>query len=133
MIKLSIITPKGLYKELETPIINVNSKDGRRGLLSNHISTCFIIEESHLETEENNVRNHYAVGDGVIYLKNNECKLLVDYAICSSDIDINKIKNQQQKLKTEIDGLSGSKKEACIASLNKTKNLLKVAEYAKQG
>ena len=32
-----IVTPQGIYKEFDTPIINIQTEDGNQGVLPNHM------------------------------------------------------------------------------------------------
>ena len=78
MINASIITPNGLYKEIKTPIINITSVDGERGILSNHMPVVFVLDIGKLETVENEIRKIYAISGGVFYFQNNAESAIID-------------------------------------------------------
>ena len=44
MIHVRIITPKGIYKEFDTPILNIPTVDGERGLLPNHMPLVTMLQ-----------------------------------------------------------------------------------------
>ena len=88
MINLKIITPKGLYKEVETTIVNVTSADGERGILPNHMPVVFMLDIGRLQTIENGVRKDYAISSGLFYFENNEASVIVSSIEAKEDIDI---------------------------------------------
>lgn len=69
MIKGQIVTPHGLYKEFETPFINITSKDGERGILEHHVPVCFMLDIGKLETNENGEDKVYAINGGMFYFE----------------------------------------------------------------
>ena len=87
MINVKVVTPIGPYKELETPILNIGSVDGQRGLLPNHMPTVFMLAVSKMETEENGVRKDYAIGGGMLYFRDNVATVLVNSIESKEDID----------------------------------------------
>ena len=46
MFSVKIITPQGLYKEVETSILNVVTTDGARGVLTNHVPLVTMLKVS---------------------------------------------------------------------------------------
>jgi len=90
MINLKIVTPHGTYKETSTSILNVNTIDGERGLLSNHVPTVLMLKISKMSTVENNERQEYAIGGGMLYFKDNVATLLVDSIESKNEIDVDR-------------------------------------------
>ena len=89
-ISVRIITPFGVYKETTASIINFQNTEGQRGLLANHIPLVSILPISQMTIVENGVREKYAVGDGMLYFKDNFCRILVDVIENEKDIDYNR-------------------------------------------
>jgi len=89
-IKVRIITPFGVYKETEASIVNFRSNEGQRGLLANHMPLVTIIPVSQIIMVENGVRETYAVGNGMLYFRDNLCRILVDVIENKKDIDKNR-------------------------------------------
>lgn len=90
MIKGQIVTPHGLYKEFETPFINITSKDGERGILEHHIPVCFMLDIGKLETNENGDDKVYAINGGMFYFEKGVANILVDTIESKEEIDLNR-------------------------------------------
>ncbi|MBR2809090.1 MAG: F0F1 ATP synthase subunit epsilon [Erysipelotrichaceae bacterium] len=99
MIKVKVFTPNGAYKEIETPILNIGSVDGERGLLPNHMNTIFALAISKMETEENGVRHYYAISGGMLYFKDNVANIFVNAIESKEEIDLERA--QKAKVKAE--------------------------------
>ncbi len=88
LFSVKIITPAGLYKELETSILDVVTTDGARGVLSNHMPLVTMLKTSMMSTVENNVRTEYAVNGGMLYFKDNVATILTDACEEKTEIDV---------------------------------------------
>lgn len=104
MIKAKIVTPEGVYKEFETPIINVTSTDGDRGILSNHMPIVLMLKISRLETKENGEKKEYAIGGGMLYFKDNIATILVDSIEAKEDIDISRADAARKRAEDRVSG-----------------------------
>ena len=87
MIKTKIVTPEGVYKEIESAQLNVRSTDGERGILPNHMPLVLMLEISRLETKENGQKKQYAIAGGMLYFENNIATILVDSIESQDEID----------------------------------------------
>lgn len=97
VIKIIIKTPFGLYKETEASIINVNSLDGVRGILPNHVPLVLSLVIGKLELEENQVRNIYAISNGLLYFSNNVCHIMVETIESQIEIDLERALASQKR------------------------------------
>ena len=89
MIEVRIVTPQGMYKTFETSILNVDTIDGQRGILPNHVPGVTMLKTGVLNVVENGTdRNYYAVDGGLLYYRDNKAELLVDDILHSSEIDV---------------------------------------------
>ena len=88
LIDVKIITPKGLYKETKSPIINCVSKEGERGILPEHMPIVISLAIAKLALDEDNKRNYYALAGGILYFKNNECTIITPAIERSDEIDV---------------------------------------------
>lgn len=128
MINASIITPNGLYKEIKTPIINITSVDGERGILSNHMPVVFVLDIGKLETVENEIRKIYAISGGVFYFQNNEAKILVNSIEDKDDIDVKRaIASKERQIKRLETKDSNYDLKRAEISLRKAINRIKIA------
>lgn len=128
MIKVKIITPRGLYKRLETPIINITSVDGERGILPNHMPVVFVLDIGKLETEENGKRQLYAISEGMFYFDNNEASILVSSIESKEEIDVARAEasKERQIRRLESKDPNYDLKRAEV-SLRKAINRIKIA------
>ena len=108
MIEVRIVTPQGMYKTLETSILNVDTIDGQRGILPNHVPVVTMLKTGVLNVVENGTdRNYYAVDGGLLYYRDNKAELLVDDILHSSEIDVERqragIEKGNEMLRTMTD------------------------------
>lgn len=103
MINAKIITPDGLYKELETPFLNITSKDGERGILEHHVPVCFMLDIGKIETNENGEDKLYAIGGGMFYFEKGKANILVDTIEAKEDIDIDRANSSKDRALKRIE------------------------------
>ncbi|MBQ7992917.1 MAG: ATP synthase F1 subunit epsilon [Solobacterium sp.] len=87
MIHCRVVTPEGLYKEMDTPIINIVTTDGQRGILPNHMPLVTMLKIGKMTTEENGQREEYAVAGGLFYFRDNKAEIMTDAIENKKDID----------------------------------------------
>ncbi|MFV0479031.1 MAG: ATP synthase F1 subunit epsilon [Anaerorhabdus sp.] len=87
MIHCKIVTPLGVYKEVDTTILNVQNQTGQMGILPNHVPLVTMLEVSKMSTVENGQREEYAIGGGLLYFEDNVAKILVDSIENKNEID----------------------------------------------
>ena len=130
MIKCHIYTPSGKHIEVETEIVSFDASDSRRGIISGHMPIVVSVEVGRFSTLLNGVRKHYAMGEGVLYFKNNEAKFLVDSIEEQSEIDVPRALAAKERA---INRLQSDKKTVDIQraelALRKAKNRIAVANY----
>lgn len=90
MIKAKVVTPNGIYKQFDTPFINITSKDGERGILPNHVPVVFMLDIGKMETSENNEKKVYAISGGMFYFENKQANIIVNSIEAKEDIDVNR-------------------------------------------
>lgn len=100
-----IATPEGLYKEFDTPIINIQTEDGDQGVLPNHMPLVTMLKIGVMTSDENGVRNTYAVAGGLFYFRDNVAEILTDAIENKNDIDT----SRAEKAKTRAENRLNSK------------------------
>ncbi len=88
MIHVRIVTPKGIYKEFNTPILNIPTVDGERGLLPNHMPLVTMLTIGVMSSEENGTRNYYAITNGLFYFNDNVAEIMTDTIENRDEIDV---------------------------------------------
>ena len=87
MIHCRVVTPEGVYKEMDTTIINIETTDGQRGILPEHMPIVTMLKIGKMTTEENGQREEYAVAGGLFYFRPNQAEILTDAIENKNDID----------------------------------------------
>ena len=87
MIHCRVVTPEGVYKEMDTSIINIETTDGQRGILPEHMPIVTMLKIGKMTTEENGQREEYAVAGGLFYFRPNQAEILTDAIENKNDID----------------------------------------------
>ena len=89
MIHCRIVTPHGVYKEVDTSILNIETQDGQRGILPEHMPIVTMLRIGKMTTVESGKRMEYAVTGGLFYFRDNKAEIMVDDAIENKDeIDV---------------------------------------------
>ena len=78
MITVNLITPEGLYRTVETSRITIDTIDGQRGILSNHMPIVLMLKIGTLKTIENGNTKRYTINGGMMYFENNVANILSD-------------------------------------------------------
>ncbi len=88
MIHCRIVTPKGVYKEMDASIINIETLDGQQGILPNHMPLVTMLKIGKMTTTEDNVRQEYAIAGGLFYFADNKAQILTDAIENKDEIDV---------------------------------------------
>ncbi len=97
-----IVTPLGIYKELDTEILNVQTTDGDRGILSNHMPIVTMLKIGKMTTIENGTREEYAVAGGLMYFRNNTAEILTDAIENKNEIDFERAEQAKERAESRI-------------------------------
>lgn len=103
-IHVRIITPLGLYREFDTPYLNFQTTDGDRGILPNHMPLVTSLKIGKMSSEENGVRNYYAVSGGLLYFHNNVAEILTDSIENRDEIDADRARNSKKRAEDRLSG-----------------------------
>ena len=74
MIHCRIVTPHGVYKEVDTSILNIETQDGQRGILPEHMPIVTMLRIGKMTTIESGKRMEYAVTGGLFYFRDNNAE-----------------------------------------------------------
>lgn len=124
-----IVTPEGVYKELDTPIVNIQTTDGDQGVLPNHMPLVTMLKIGHMTTDENGARETYAVAGGLFYFRDNQAEILTDAIENKKDIDSDRAEKAKERAEKRIESKDQNidLKRAELA-LKKALNRLNVAQ-----
>jgi F-type H+-transporting ATPase subunit epsilon len=102
MIHCRIVTPHGVYKEMETPIINIETDEGQRGILPNHMPLVTMLKIGKMETEEKGKRQEYAVAGGLFYFRENLAEILTDAIENKDEIDAERAARAKERAERRL-------------------------------
>ena len=102
MIRCHVVTPTGLYGDLETEIVNVGTIDGARGILPNHMDIVMALDISKMALVKDGKRTYYAIGKGMLYFSKNVCTILVDTIESQEEIDLKRAQEAKERATLRI-------------------------------
>ena len=102
MIHVRIITPKGIYKEFDTPILNIPTVDGERGLLPNHMPLVTMLQIGAMSSIEDGQRNYSAIFNGLFYFRDNVAEIMTDTIENSNDIDLDRALSAKERAEKRL-------------------------------
>ena len=102
MIHCRIITPTGLYKECNTSILNIVATSGQMGILPRHIPIVTMLKISKMALVEEQGRETYTIGGGMLYFKDDEATILVDSIENVKDIDTERALRAKERAERRI-------------------------------
>jgi len=97
MIHCRIVTPQGVYKEMNTPILNVETNDGQQGILPNHMPLVTMLKIGRMSTTEDGQRVEYAIAGGLLYFTPNQAQILTDAIESKEEIDAQRAESAKQR------------------------------------
>ena len=100
--KLKIVTPKGIYQEVEVNQLNLCATEGQIRILAHHIPLATAVEISKMSYIIDDQRYEFAVGGGFIYVNDNETKLIVNSIESKDEIDLNRAKEAKSRAEERI-------------------------------
>lgn len=126
-IALSILTPTQTIYDAEVDKIVLPSTSGEIGILPNHANLVTRILPGELTITINGKNTHYALGDGLLTVSNNQVTLLTDLAQTSSEIDEKAVLEAKKRAEEALSHkLSSEEYATTFAVLQKTLAQLKV-------
>ncbi len=102
MIHCRIVTPHGVYKETDASIINIETTDGQRGILPNHMPLVTMLKIGKMTLEEPSGREEYAVAGGLFYFRDNLAEILTDAVESKDDIDVERALSAKQRAERRL-------------------------------
>lgn len=98
-----IVTPQGIYKEFDTPIINIQTEDGNQGVLPNHMPLVTMLRIGTMTSDENGVRQTYAIAGGLFYFRDNVAEILTDAIENKNDIDLERAEKAKERAEKRLE------------------------------
>lgn len=97
--KLKIVTPRGIYKEVDVDMLNLKTTAGQIGILANHIPLASGIEISKMSYVIDKERFEFAIAGGFVYVNEDETTVIAN-AIESPE-EINEARANEAKQRAQ--------------------------------
>lgn len=101
-IRCRIMTPKGVYKEMDASIVNIETEAGQQGILPEHMPLVTMLKIGRMTTDENGKRQEYAIAGGLFYFRGNKAKILTDAIEEKSEIDVDRAKAAKERAEKRL-------------------------------
>lgn len=128
MIHCRIVTPEGIYKEFDTPILNIETEDGQRGILPNHMPLVTMLKIGALSCDVDGVRTLYALAGGLFSFRDNLAEIFTDAIESQAEIDMHRAEEAKERaegLLNKVDDPNIDQKRA-EAALRRAMNRIRV-------
>lgn len=102
MIKLKIITHSKIIYEGEVQGFYTDTKDGRIGILSNHLPITSVLEIGVTKIITGDDPVYVTTMGGIMHFKDNEAVILADIAELGDDIDETRAKEAYERAKAKL-------------------------------
>ena len=99
---LKIVTPKGIYKEVEVSLLNLNTTSGQLGILANHIPLASGLAIGSMNYIENGNRHHFAIGGGFVYVTKEVTTIIANSIESNEEIDINRANEAKERAQKRL-------------------------------
>lgn len=100
--KLRIITPYGEFYNGLVETVNIKTKEGRIGILKNHISLVSPVEISILYFKVDGEEKKCAVSDGILYISEEETRVIANACEYPYQIDIERALESKRRAEERI-------------------------------
>lgn len=100
--KLKIITPHGIYQEVEIDQINLRTTAGQIGILAHHIPLASGVEISQMNYVIDGKKTYFAVAGGFVHVNENETTLIANAIESQEEIDLNRAEHAKQRAEERL-------------------------------
>jgi len=102
MIKVRIVTPLGVYKETNANQITIDTTDGQRGILPNHMPLVTMLSIGKLVLIQDNSRDEYAIANGLFYFHDNVAEIMTDAIESKDEIDSERAEQSRRRAEERL-------------------------------
>ncbi|MBM6840563.1 F0F1 ATP synthase subunit epsilon [[Clostridium] spiroforme] len=100
--KLKIITPHGIYQEVEIDQINIRTTAGQIGILAHHIPLASGVEISQMNYIVDGKKTYFAVAGGFVHVNENETTLIANAIESQEEIDLHRAEEAKQRAEERL-------------------------------
>jgi len=126
-LKLQILTPEGTAYSAEVEMVNLQTVDGRIGILPDHIRLMTVMVPGEMMVRKDGHDQFLAAGRGLVEVTGNSVAIATDMAIAAESIDEAKAEEARQKAAARLrDKISEEEVASVNAALARSLAQLKV-------
>ena len=100
--KLRIVTPKGVYKDTDVEMLNLQTTTGQIGILAQHIPLASGIEISEMNYIQDGERYVFAIAGGFVYVSETETTIIANAIESPEEIDLERAEKSKQRAEKRI-------------------------------
>lgn len=100
--KLKIITPHGIYQEVEIDQINIRTTAGQIGILAHHIPLASGVEISQMNYIIDGKKTYFAVAGGFVHVNEKETTLIANAIESQEEIDLHRAEKAKQRAEERL-------------------------------
>lgn len=114
--RLKIVTPRGIYKEVDVEILNLRTDAGQIGILANHLPLASGVEISEMNyVDDKGNRNVFAVAGGFVYVSEDDTTLIANAIESPEEIDLHRAEEAKRRAEKRLQEKDGDILRAEIA------------------
>ena len=100
--QIKVVTPKGTVVDKTASFIKVPGINGEIGILPNHSSMVAQLTFGDMIIEVENIKSHYFLPTGIVYVKPDEVLVLVPFIEESIDVDKDRANDAMKRAKERL-------------------------------
>ena len=114
--KLNIVTPRGIYQQLDVQMLNLRTTAGQIGILANHLPLASGVEISEMNyIDAKGERKTFAVAGGFVYVSEDDTSLIVNAIESPEEIDLHRAEEAKLRAQRRLDSKDGDLLRASMA------------------
>lgn len=100
--KLKIVTPKGIYREVEVEMLNLKTTSGQIGILANHMPLASGIAISDMNYIIDGKREIFAIAGGFVYVNESETTIIANGIESQEEIDLRRAEEAKARAEKRL-------------------------------
>ena len=116
--KLKIITPHGIYQEVEIDQLNLRTTAGQIGILAHHIPLASGVEISEMNYMIDGKKTYFAVSGGFVHVNEHETTLIANAIESQEEIDLRRAeaakRRAEERMKSHNEQIDMVRAEAAL-------------------
>ncbi|CAM4235821.1 ATP synthase F1 subunit epsilon [Erysipelothrix inopinata] len=104
MFEIKIVTPHGIYDEIQVSSVTLPTTDGQRTVLPNHMPLVMPLEIGNMYLKKDNERVDYAISEGMFTFENNCGTLIITSIERGDEIDFERAEKAKQRAEERLHG-----------------------------